>query len=367
MKQGRTLSELAAEIERQQESKQDYLADTRKLDMTEVLTADDEGNPRAEHQLVVGNGEKRFEGPITEHCHRQIAERLKIPAVYYRRMREEAPELLTQNVNTWFNDKPEKRMVRTLDGRARAFLSDRYARIDNHAICEAALPIVQEVGQDLGLRVASCEVTESRLYLKFVTERVQADVKVGDPVQQGLVISNSEVGLGSVSVTPMVYRLVCLNGMVSGGGNGRGLKRHHVGCRHDAELEGILSDNTKKLEDAATLGKVRDVVRAALDGTIFQDTVDRLRFATQDHITGDPVKAVELLGKTLSLTDGESSGVLRHLIEGGDLSRYGAVQAVTRFAQDDALTYDRASELEIAGGKVLDLSCNDWATIAEAA
>ena len=33
-------------------------------------------------------------------------------------------------------------MVRTLDGKARAFLSDRYHRIDNEQIAEAVLPVL---------------------------------------------------------------------------------------------------------------------------------------------------------------------------------------------------------------------------------
>ena len=41
--------------------------------------------------------------------------------------------------------------------------------------------------------------------------------------------------------------------------------------------------------------------------------------------------------------------MLRHLIEGGDLSAYGLVNAVTHFAQD-VDDYDRATEFEALGG-----------------
>lgn len=362
MKQGKTLSQLAAEIERQAASKKDYVADTRNMSLASVDR--NGGGSSAHHRLRISNGEQVHAGSLTDHCHRQIGQRVGIPARYYDRMRIEAPELLADNVNTWFAKKPERRMIRTLDGRARAFLSDRYARIDNHDVCEAALPVVQEEAQKVGgLQLASCEVTERRMYVKFVTPRVVEEVKVGDAVQQGLVISNSEIGQGSLSITPMVFRLVCANGMVVG----EGLKRHHVGARIDQELEGILSDHTKRLEDAATLSKVRDVVRAALDGTTFLDNVQKLRDATEHKIEGNPIKAIEVLADTINLSEAESGGVLRHLVEGGDLSQYGAVQAVTAFAQDDSLTYDRATELELAGGKVLELEASAWRRIAEAA
>ena len=40
--------------------------------------------------------------------------------------------------------------------------------------------------------------------------------KVGDEVQAGFIIGNSEVGAGSVFVEQLVWRLICLNGMRRG-------------------------------------------------------------------------------------------------------------------------------------------------------
>ena len=57
---------------------------------------------------------------VGEIAHRQIGSALGIPAKYYDKMRAENPELLAQNVNSWFTMTPQKRMVRTLDGNARA-------------------------------------------------------------------------------------------------------------------------------------------------------------------------------------------------------------------------------------------------------
>jgi hypothetical protein len=54
------------------------------------------------------------------------------------------------------------------------------------------------------------------------------------------------------------------------------------------------------------------------------------------------------------------------LIVGGDLTRWGFVNAVTATA-NHASSYDRASELEALGGQVLDLPRAEWREIAEAA
>ena len=72
------------------------------------------------------------------------------------------------------------------------------------------------------------------------------------------------------------------------------------------------------------------------------------------------------LSNRLSLTQDEQSSVLRRLIEGGDLSQYGLINAVTRTAED-AKSYDRATELEMAGATVLDLKPTEWRDLALAA
>ena len=61
----------------------------------------------------------------------------------------------------------------------------------------------------------------------------------------------------------------------------------------------------------------------------------------------------------VSFTEEEGGGILRHFADGGDLSQYGLLNAVTRFSQD-VESYDRATELERIGGQVLELSPRDF-------
>lgn len=355
MKTGKSLVELATEIERQSQAKVDYIADTRKLSLTPSV----EGM-----RLELQNGEQHSMsvGPL---AHDQIGQRVGIPSKYYDRMLKDAPELLARNVNHWFEANPEKRMIRTLDGRARAFLSNRYQRIDNVHVAETVLPILSGTP---GIEVVSSEITESRLYIKAVTHQVRAEVKsrrVGDFVEAGVLISNSEVGLGAIQVMPFFHFLVCTNGMVR---NKEGLRAAHIGTKVDGDehLAAVLADDTKLVMDRAVLMKVRDVVRAAMDEARFMEAIRQMEATTKQMVTGDPAKAIEILADDFSITDGERSNVLRHLIEGGDLSRYGVMNAVTRTAED-LESYDRATEFETIGGRILDLSAANWARIAEAA
>lgn len=349
MKTGKTLIELAQEIERQAQSKRDYVTPTTALELTD------------QDQLTLDMDERPVTVDITPHTHRQIGERIGIPAKYYQRMQAEAPALLAHNVNHWFQANPEKRMVRTLDGKARAFLSDRYRILDNYHLLDVVMNTIADLG--LGDGIASADITDSKLYLKVINKRLELEVQQGDVVQAGFCISNSEIGLGAVKVEPLIYRLVCSNGMIS---QDYSQKRYHVGrAASEAESYELFADDTLKADDEAFFLKVRDTVRAAVDIAKFSLIVERMREATQQKLEGNPVKAVEVTAKTFNLSQGESSGILTHLIQGGDLSAYGMLNAITRTAQD-VESYDRATELEAMGSKVLSLPQSTWREIAVA-
>jgi hypothetical protein len=52
-------------------------------------------------------------------------------------------------------------------------------------------------------------ITDARTFLKITSPRLKGDVKVGDTVEGGLMVSNSEVGYGNITVAPFIHRLVC--------------------------------------------------------------------------------------------------------------------------------------------------------------
>ena len=342
MKQGKTLQELGRELQRQRNNRQDFLADTRSLEL--------ESNSRGSIlHLTLDNKAQEF--GVEEVAHQQIASRLNIPYRYYQKMQLEAPDLLDDNVNRWFQENAERRMIRVLDNNVRAFLSDRYRRLDNLELCAAVLPVIQEMK---GANIESCEVTPTRMYLKVINKKLKAEVEVGDVVQAGFVISNSEVGLGSLRVEPLVFRLVCKNGLIC---KDYAQKRYHVGKQvnlSDDSAYEIYSDETIAQDDRAFFMKVQDVVRSAVDENKFLMTVAKLREAKDIPLKNQPVKEVELLADKFQLTENERGDILRQLFIGGDSSRYGLVNAVTA-ASKIAKSYDRATELERIGGEILSL------------
>ncbi|MCL2210824.1 MAG: DUF945 domain-containing protein [Treponema sp.] len=351
MKTGKSLQELAIEIERQNEVKRDYIANTSQMEMRITSVVDGEKEKHVPILAIAGKPDFEINGV----AHDQIGDKLGIPARYYDRMMEEQPHLLAENVNTWFQHKPQPRMVRTLDGTARAFLSDRYRRIDNYEIAQAVLPMIAKME---GAKVESCELTERRMYLKVVNDRITTEVAKGDVVQSGILITNSETGQGSVTVMPLVYRLVCKNGMIAADS---GKKKYHSGRTNEGD-EGyeIYRNETIIQEDKAFIMKLQDIVRATADSVQFERIVSQMKIATEAKITHSDIPAVvELASKNYDLYESEGRGVLEHLIRGNDLSLYGLANAVTRHAQD-VHSYDRSTELEMTAWRMLSMTRNEW-------
>jgi hypothetical protein len=372
MKQGKTLDELAAELKAVSARKQDYIVDTREL---KVLTTES-----GTELILPGQPEMK----MRDHVHRQIGQHFKVRADFYDRLRTSHAPLFDHLINGLMERAPVenkgqevRRMIRTLapaeygeQAVARAFLSDRYRRMDNDDLAEAVLPIL---GKIPNVRIESCELTDTRMYIKAVAPLTEVDLrdlitgehKAGpaDPVQAGVVISNSEVGVGSLSVQPMLYRLVCLNGMISA----QALRKYHVGRKVDAaEDYSIYRDETLAADDRALMLKVQDAVTAAVDEVSFRQLATQFAETKLSAPVEKPIKAMEVLAEKVGLSEGERDSVLTHLLKGGDLTKFGTLNAVTRTAQD-VESYDRATELEELGGQIMVMPKRDWEVIATAA
>lgn len=345
MKKGMTIQEASKEILRQSQVKADYLVNTENLHME---TCD--GVPVL--RLLDADGIDRVEPlDILPTAHRQMGDYLGIPRKYYDRMHQENIGLLAHNVNTWLCQRPEQRMVRTIDGRARAFLSNRYRRIDNIDIARITLPIIQEMPDAI---YESCNLSDDYMYIKVVNPKLTAEVVPGDIVQAGVVISNSETGQGAVCVQPLIYRLVCSNGMTV---NEARTRRNHIGRVSSADENLLIySEATLEADDKAFIMKVQDTVRAAVDEARFAKILGRLRESTEKKLnTADIPGVVKLAAASLHLTEAEGDGVFKHLIQDADYTLYGLANAVTRYSQD-VEDYDRASKLEELGYQGITMS-----------
>ena len=376
-----TIEDLLTEVQRQSNAKKDYVAstqnDVRMVPMpgfpnnVAVVLQKGQASDVAENYPVTGLPcLQRLE--ITEHAHRQIAGRLQIPWKFYARMLEDHTDIVLDAVNKLFEREPGTRLLRTMDNKLRAFLSNRYKRIDNDQVLGAALPEI--VKGDLETTLLSSQVTDRNLYLKvlFTGEEMQQEIgktRDGGPdiVKPGFSLRNSEIGAGSAAISAFFYRSFCHNGCVFGKTDAFEYRRTHLG---GTLIEGtdfeVMSDKSKKLEDETILSQVTDVMHAIATPEFVNQMGDKLRALKEGTTIKNPVPAVEVLARETGLTQVESDQVLQNLIEDRDYSRWGVVNAVTKVANSDAVDYDRASDLEVIGSKLIDINIASWKRIVEA-
>lgn len=345
-KLGLNINELAKKITDQAEKKVDMVVDSRSMQLLPVEQDDVTTNAPV---LMSIDDSKQME--ITSTAHRQLATRLQIPYAYYERVMNNNPVLLAENVNNWLGQTQNKRMIRTYqaDGSTvwdlmRADLSNKYLTFDNEDVAEAVLPVMF----DEQLEIISSNVTEKKLYIKAVTDKLTGEIGRGDVVRGGVIVSNSEVGYGSVNVQAFIERLVCMNGMIAE----TSFRRRHIGASHD--ITDLLSRDTLNKTSEALVGQVQDVVRNVLSHEGFNNVLGKLRETTETEIA-KPIDAVEIIQKQFRFTEDEKDSVLNHLIKGGDTTKWGLTNAVTRASQD-LEDYDRATEFEKFGWDVANLS-----------
>ncbi|MBW0115662.1 DUF932 domain-containing protein [Pseudonocardia abyssalis] len=290
-----------------------------------------------------------------------IADKLGIPLPYLRRLRAEQVGLYDANVNTWLGVEPDRRfLVRGLhdpdggSGVARAVLSDSYRMVDNLDVLMAALEGVRTAG--VPVDIAGCDLTERRMYVKVRAPQVAEyapELLAGyrspftgargadNPlVFAGFVLSNSETGHGSFSLTPQLTVEVCDNGMTI---TRDAVREVHLGGRMSDGVVRWSADTQDAVLDLV-VKQARDAVATFLDHGYVRAKLAEITRQAGVAIT-DPAATLEHVGKALRFTAEQQATILAHFISGSDITSGGVLHAVTSAAQtlDDA---DAAHDLE---------------------
>lgn len=364
MKTGMTLETLLQTVIRENNAKKDYVTSTK--DAVRMVPM-----PTFPHNVAIvlkKDGEtdlERFE--ITEHAHRQISSRLQIPWKYYFRMLTDHTDIVMDSVNKLFEREPSSRLFRTLDGKLRAFLSDRYLRLDNYEVLGQALPAIRD--SNIQTQMLASHVGENRMDLKVLftgdelAQEITSKTRDGSPriVRPGFRLSNSETGMGSLKIEGFFFDSYCTNGCVFGMIEAFEYRRSHLGGKL---IEGtnfeVISDQTRQLEDQAIISHVTDVMKAMGNPEFSRQMGDKLRATASTPSVKDPVAAVEYAVQQLDLKESEKSGILETFIRDGDYSQWGLASAVTEQANRDEVDMDRVHEIEDLGAQILNFSLNRW-------
>ena len=335
-----------------------------------------------------------------------IAEKLRVPVGFLKRLRVERPDLYDANVNGLLHGRSKRRadgsvetiapaddrafLVRAFRsddggvGVARAFLSDRYRIVDNLDVLTAALDGIRASGAEV--EVTACDLTDRRMYVKVaapgiaalapslldgyrspfggqyvgrgwtpervaeVSRREGQELDTPPVVFAGFVISNSETGGGAFTITPRLTVKVCDNGLTI---TADALRNVHLGGKLD---EGVVrwSDETQQRNLDLVRSQATDAVRTFLDVDYLHSKVTAIEEQAAAPVN-DAAKTVQHVAKALRFGEDAATSILDHFIRGGQPTAGGVLQAVTSYAQtlDDA---DSAAEVEGAALSALALA-----------
>ena len=234
------------------------------------------------------------------------------------------------------------RMRTYTDGTCRAFVTDKYAPIDNRWYLDQLRDNLPEG------RLSHWRGDEDTIFGNILLPDTIIDYGQSDDSDYGgmLSIGNCEIGKRRISQVPSLFRSICLNGCIWGQCKGKEIKKRHIGEIDLQELSYAIYENIEAQLPLLDAG-VRKLL--ALRELEVEEAKMQQVFATvaMDH----------------KLTKKEVSEVFRQWgqFEREDRNLFGVVNAVTRAGQTlDNMSWVRFDQI---GGQLLDTSESRWAGI----
>lgn len=375
MKRHTTLAELVTELKDQNLQKKDFVVPANLLSMENGQLVvnnynDNEGLSKLLKEVKVETAES---GKLILGClpilHQHLSEKLDIPKKYYNRIQGLTDtNLIDQNVTHWLKAMKGNVFLRTFidnqnnEGFARAILSDRYNVIDNFDVLFSALEAVKSSGLNLKIEDNGCDLSESKMYVRFVAPDVEINAPellknyrnpkggsgVGDGIITGFVITNSELGQGSFSISPRAVVLKCQNGMVF---KNDAFGKVHLGSKMEQFSQIDWSEETKRKNYELIQAQVKDAVNQFTSEDFLAKKISELNGYSEIELN-HPVETVKNVSRYLNITEEKEKNILDFFMRGGDFSAMGVSQALTFFAHEtkDA---DEAHEMETVAIDIL--------------
>ena len=369
MKRHTTLAELVNELKDQNMQKKDFVVPANLLSMengqlvVNNYNADDSLSKLLKEVGIESESDNKLILNCLPILHQNLSDKLDIPRRYYNRIQTlEETQLIDSNVSHWLKNMKGNIFLRTFinkdenKGYARAILSDRYNVIDNFDVLFATLEAVKESGLNLKIEDNGCDLTESKMYIRFVLPDVEINApyllknyknpkgegsSVGDGIITGFVITNSELGQGSFSISPRAVVLKCSNGMVF---KNDAFGKIHLGGKMGEFSQIDWSEETKRKNYELIQAQVKDAVKKFTSEDFLASKISELNEYAEVDLK-HPIETVKNVSKFLNITEEKEKSILDFFMRGGDFTAMGVSQALTFYAHEtkDA---DEAHEME---------------------
>ena len=227
------------------------------------------------------------------------------------------------------------------DGTCRAFVTDKYAPVDNRWYLESLAEFIP------GGRFSHWRGDEDTIYGNILIPDTIMDYGSDDSDYGGMIsVGNCEIGTRRISQTPSLFRAICMNGCIWGQTKGEKIRRVHRG---NIDLDTLKLEIAKNIQDQIPL----------LAPGIKQFLATRSLETGKASIKG----IVASIASDYRLSKKEASEFLDQYgqFESGERNLFGIINGLTRAGQEfDNQTWVRFDEI---AGSLLNTSADRWATI----
>jgi hypothetical protein len=258
---------------------------------------------------------------LSETAEFQMCQKLEIPVRYYRRLRGEMKATVANYDIARLNG--NSFLLRGKGDWIRAFLAAEYVAYNNSQIAET----VQSLLIKGEVTVKSFVLEETHMFLKIISEEIH-EVKSG--LKAGIMIGNSEVGMGSVSVEPFVFRKACTNDLIVA--QEKSFRHAHI---HLTEWE-----LTRRMAEAVSEGF--RVASSVLDAFL----------KTREVKVVEPLEVIRTIAEERKFSQKFSDEVVSGYLAEPDANWFGVINAFTRAAQ--GLAPIQRIEMERFAGTLLE-------------
>lgn len=248
-----------------------------------------------------GNGEGEHY-TLSDLAITQMCQRLDIPVAYYRRLPGEMKavvgnfDLSRQNGHGF--------LLRGKGEWVRAFLSERYITYNNTQIAET----VQTLLKEADVEIKTFVLEETHMFLKIVSNDI---VDSASGLKAGVMVGNSEVGMGSISVEPFIFRKPCTNDLIVS---------QEKSFRH-AHIHFTPSELNRRMAEGISFAF--QVANTVLDAFL----------ASRTEPIPDPVAVIIKLAEERKLSQKFTDEIVSHYHAEPEQNRFGVINAFTSAAQ----------------------------------
>ena len=251
-----------------------------------------------------------------------ISNRLGIPFHYLRKCPSDIQRL---NLNHWLQyERNEELFFRFNGDDVRAIFTPRYIPTDNIEVLDK----LKSLDYPLDTRVQSS--IDDEFMMVNIPDGRQSFTINGERMTPGISVSNSEVGLASLSIAAFVLRLVCTNGMISK--TQVSASYRHISGKILSELPGVLTDISGEL------AKKKDQFRLSIESKVEHPEMTISSFNNQFQLNKEEKEAVDW---AMPLEFGQTM--------------FHVINVYTKAAQYPDLPADSGYKLQKVGGMILEM------------